>query len=302
MDNINEMQVFARVVDTGGFSAAARSLSLSPSAVSKQITRLEDRLGVRLLTRTTRRLNLTEEGDAFYHRVKRILSDIDEAEQAVSLSKTAPRGHLRVTCSVAFGEHQIAPIITEFLDRYPEVTLELMLSDGIVDLVEEGIDVAVRMGKLSNSAMVARKLGDNKRRICAAPSYIEKYGIPETPDDLNHHNCLGFAGHQFLNEWPFRYPDGRRQVIRASGNFVANNGESIYDLLIEGLGIARTAEFLCRKDIREGRLVEVLGDFLEDEPSPIHAVYPDPRHLSPKTRAFIDYLVEKFTPVPPWEK
>lgn len=302
MDNINEMQVFARVVDAGGFSSAARSLSLSPSAVSKQITRLEDRLGVRLLTRTTRRLNLTEEGDAFYHRVKRILSDIDEAEQAVSLSKTAPRGHLRVSCSVAFGEKQIAPIIPEFLDRYPEVALELMLSDGIVDLVEEGIDVAVRMGKLSNSAMVARKLGNNKRRICAAPSYVERYGVPDEPDDLHHHNCLGFTGHNNLNEWPFRYPDGRRQTIRAEGNFVANNGESIYDLCLEGLGIARAADFLVSDDIKEGRLIEVLSDFIEDEPAPIHAVYPDPRHLSPKTRAFIDYLVEKFTPIPPWER
>jgi len=302
MDNINEMQVFARVVDAGGFSSAARSLSLSPSAVSKQITRLEDRLGVRLLTRTTRRLNLTEEGDAFYHRVKRILSDIDEAEQAVSLSKTAPRGHLRVSCSVAFGEKQIAPIVPEFLDRYPEVALELMLSDGIVDLVEEGIDVAVRMGKLSNSAMVARKLGNNKRRICAAPAYVERYGVPEEPDDLHHHNCLGFAGHNTLNEWPFKYPDGRRQTIRAEGNFVANNGESIYDLCRLGLGIARAADFLVSDDIKEGRLIEVLADFIEDEPAPIHAVYPDPRHLSPKTRAFIDFLVEKFTPIPPWER
>lgn len=302
MDNINEMQVFARVVDSGGFSSAARSLSLSPSAVSKQITKLEDRLGVRLLTRTTRRLNLTEEGDAFYHRVKRILAEIDEAEQAVSISKAAPRGHLRVTCSVAFGETQVAPLLPEFLDRYPEVTFELMLSDGIVDLVEEGVDVAIRQGKLSNSAMVARKLADNRRRICAAPSYVEKFGTPETPDDLYQHNCLGFAGHPYLNEWPFRLEDGKRQVVRASGNFSANNGESIYDLLMAGLGIARAAEFMVGKHLQEGTLIEVLGDYLEDEAAPIHIVYPDPRHLSPKTRAFIDYMVEKMTPVPPWEK
>ncbi len=302
MDNINEMQVFARVVDAGGFSSAARSLNLSPSAVSKQITRLEDRLGVRLLTRTTRRLNLTEEGDAFYHRVKRILAEIDEAEQAVSLSKTTPRGHLRVTCGVAFGETQLTPILPEFLDRFPEVTLEVMLSDGIVDLVEEGVDVAIRQGKLSNSAMVARKLAENRRRICAAPSFIEKFGMPEVPDDLHHFNCLGFAGHPYLNEWPFRMPDGRKTNIRISGNLLANNGETIYDLLLAGLGIARAAEFLVGEDLKAGRLVEVLPDFLEDELSPVHAVYPDPRHLSPKTRAFIDYLVEKFTPIPPWER
>lgn len=301
MDTMGEMQVFTRVVDTGGFSAAARSLNLSPSAVSKQITRLEDRLGVRLLTRTTRRLSLTEEGDAFYHRVKRILADIEEAEQAVSMTKVSPRGYLRVTTSVAFGESQIVPIVPEFLDRYPEVTLELSLSDGVVDLVEEGFDLAVRMGKLSSSAMVARKLGENRRRIVAAPSYIEKFGMPQAPDDLNHHNCLCFAGHPYLNDWPFRHPDGRRQVVRVHGNFVANNGQSIYDLLVSGHGISRAAEFLICKDLSDGRLVELLGDYLEDDPSPIHAVYPDPRHLSPKVRAFIDYLVEKFTPTPPWE-
>ncbi|MDJ0683695.1 MAG: LysR family transcriptional regulator [Alphaproteobacteria bacterium] len=301
MDNINEMQVFARVVDSGGFSSAARSLNLSPSAVSKQITRLEDRLGVRLLTRTTRRLNLTEEGDAFYHRVKRILADIDEAEQAISISKGAPRGHLRVTSSVAFGENQLAPLLLEFLDRYPEITFELVLSDGIIDLVEEGIDVAIRQGKLSNSAMVARKLADIRRRIVAAPAYIEKFGLPESPDDLHQHNCLGFAGHPYLNDWPFKFPDGRRQTVRATGNFYANNGESIYDLLMAGLGIARAAEFMVGHHIREGSLVEVLPEFLEDELTPIHAVYPDPRHLSPKTRAFIDYMVEKLTPTPPWE-
>lgn len=302
MDNINEMQVFARVVDAGGFSSAARSLNLSPSAVSKQITRLEDRLGVRLLTRTTRRLNLTEEGDAFYHRVKRILSDIEEAEQAVSLSKTAPRGHLRVTSSVAFGETQLAPIMPEFLDRYPEVTLELNLSDGVVDLVEEGMDVAVRQGKLSNSAMVARKLAENRRRIVAAPAYVERFGTPQEPDDLHHYNCICLSGHPHLNEWPFRMPDGRRMTVRAAGNILVNNGQTMYDLLLSGLGIARAAEFLVGEDLKSGRLVEVLPDFLEDEMSPIHAVYPDPRHLSPKTRAFIDYLVEKLTPVPPWEK
>ncbi len=291
MDAVGEMVVFARVVDDGGFSAAARQLNLSPSAVSKQITRLEDRLGVRLLTRTTRRLSVTEEGDAYYHRVKRILADIDEAEQAVSASKAEPRGNLRVTVSNAYGQERLIPILPKFLAQYPEISVEVIMTDAVVDLVEQGIDLAVRQGRLANSAMVARKLCDARRLVVGTPSYFKRYGIPKQPSDLDKHNCLAFAGNPSLNDWKFLMADGREQTIRTSGNFLANNGQAVYKMTLAGLGLARLSDFLVTNDVAEGRLVSVLTDFLDEEITPIHVVYPDPRHLSPKVRVLIDFLV-----------
>ncbi|MEQ9489178.1 MAG: LysR family transcriptional regulator [Alphaproteobacteria bacterium] len=291
MDAVGEMVVFARVVDDGGFSAAARQLNLSPSAVSKQITRLEDRLGVRLLTRTTRRLSVTEEGDAYYHRVKRILADIDEAEQAVSASKAVPRGNLRLTVSNAYGQERLIPILPKFLAQYPEITVEVIMTDAVVDLVEQGVDLAIRQGRLANSAMVARKLCDARRLVVGTPSYFEKFGIPREPADLAKHNCLAFAGNPGLNDWRFVMPDGREQTIRTSGNFLANNGQAVYKMTLAGLGLARLSDFLVTNDVAEGRLVPVLTDYLDEEITPIHVVYPDPRHLSPKVRVLIDFLV-----------
>lgn len=291
MDAVGEMIVFARVVDDGGFSAAARQLNLSPSAVSKQITRLEDRLGVRLLTRTTRRLNVTEEGDSYYHRVKRILADIEEAEQAVSASKSLPRGNLRLSVSNAFGQERLIPILPRFLAQYPEVTIEVIMTDAVVDLVELGIDLAVRQGRLANSAMVARKICDARRLIVATPDYLKRFGTPKTPDDIASHNCLAFAGHPSLNDWHFKNADGRDQTIRIAGNFLANNGEAVYKMALAGLGLAKLSDFLLGDDVAEGRLVPVLTDYLDEEVTPIHVVYPDPRHLSPKVRVLIDFLV-----------
>ena len=291
MDSVGEMIVFARVVDDGGFSAAARQLNLSPSAVSKQITRLEDRLGVRLLTRTTRRLNVTEEGESYYHRVKRILADIEEAEQAVSASKALPRGNLRLSVSNAFGQERLIPILPRFLAQYPEVTIEVIMTDAVVDLVEMGIDLAVRQGRLANSAMVARKICDAKRVIVATPGYLEKFGTPKTPDDIANHNCLAFAGHPSLNDWRFKTREGEQQTIRIGGNFLANNGEAVYKMALAGLGLARLSDFLLVDDLAKGRLVPLLADYIDEEVTPIHVVYPDPRHLSPKVRVLIDFLV-----------
>lgn len=291
MDAVGEMIVFARVVDDGGFSAAARQLNLSPSAVSKQITRLEDRLGVRLLTRTTRRLNVTEEGESYYHRVKRILADIEEAEQAVSASKALPRGNLRLSVSNAFGQERLIPILPKFLAQYPEVTIEVIMTDAVVDLVEMGIDLAVRQGRLANSAMVARKICDARRVIVATPEYLEKFGTPRTPDDIVNHNCLAFAGHPSLNDWRFKTQEGEQQTIRIEGNFLANNGEAVYKMALAGHGLARLSDFLLVDDLAKGRLVPLLTDYIDEEVTPIHVVYPDPRHLSPKVRVLIDFLV-----------
>lgn len=295
------MAVFTKVVEEGSFSSAARALKLTPSAVSKQIGRLEDRLGVRLLNRTTRQLSATEEGDAFYQRCVRILTDMEEAELAVSQRHSAPRGTLRVNCGVAFGKHQISPLIPEFLDRYPEVNVEMTLTDALADLVEEGQDVAIRFGKLQDSSMVARQLAVSRRAICCSPDYLDRNGEPKHPSELAEHNRLAFATAIHLNEWIFRLPDGAEFPVKAEGNFTANNGETIHEMVLAGLGIARLAEFLVAPEVKEGKLVRILTPFYRDVEVPINAVYPTRRHLSPKVRAFVDFLVEKFNPVPPWE-
>lgn len=300
MDRSSEMAVFVRVVEDGGFSSAARSLNLTPSAVSKQITRLEDRLGVRLLNRTTRRLSLTEEGQSFYDRSTRILADIEEAEMAVANLHSAPRGTLRVNCGTAFGKHQISPLVPEFLERYPEVKIEITQVDTLVDLIDEQVDVAIRFGELSDSSLVARYLAGSRRAIVASPEYLERHGVPKHPSELKDHNCLTFSMTPQLNEWIFKVPEGE-YPIRAEGNFSSNSGETIYEMTLAGLGVSRLARFLIERDVRAGNLVMILTDFYRDISVPIHAVYPTRRHLSPKVRSFVDFLVEKFSPVPPWE-
>lgn len=299
MDKTVEMGVFARTVEVGSFSGAGRLLKLTPSAVSKQISRLEDRLGARLFNRTTRQLNLTEEGRAFYERCTRILADIEEAERAVTDLHDTPRGALRITATTGFTKRQVVPLIPEFLDLYPHVRVELELNDRQVDLIAEGIDVAIRIGELPDSSLVARKLGVNRRIVCAAPSYLDKHGTPETPEELFSHNCLTFSASPRFNDWEFQGPEGVR-TIRVSGNFEANHTEALYDAVLAGIGLARLATYLVGPDIKAGRLIPVLKDYAREKTA-IYALYPHRRHLSAKVRAFMDYLGEKFTPTPPWE-
>ncbi len=300
MSKIDDMTVFGRVVEEGGFSAAAQALGLTPSGVSKVVSRLEDRLGVRLLNRTTRRLSLTEAGEGYFQRVQSILSEIEEAEAAVSEARDSPRGTLRVTVAASFATAQIVPIIPDFLARYPELRLEICLSDTVIDLVETGFDLAIRMGGLRDSTLMSRKLADNRRLICAAPAYIERHGRPETPADLAKHTCVtASAPNDALNTWPFAGPNGR-QEITVAGRVEANNGEILHQMAVAGLGIARMAEFVAGPDIKAGRLVSLLDEFHQGESPPLYAVYAHRRHLPAKVRAFIDFLVERFTPKPPW--
>lgn len=294
------MAVFVRVVEAGGFSAAARALNLTPSAVSKLIARLEDRLAARLFRRTTRHLSLTEEGEAFYQRSARILAEIEEAEQAVSRLHGLASGTLRLNAAVAFFAYQVVPLLPEFMGRYPLVHLELTITDRVVDLVEEGADVGIRIGARFESTLVSRLLAEDHRIICAAPSYLARRGMPTDPAELAGHNCLAWSSrHGRLNEWPFQGPAGAF-TVRAQGNMEVDNGECLYEATVAGLGIARLAAFRVGADIRSGRLVALLDQHHRAEPLPIHAVYPHRQHLSPKVRAFVDFLVEKFTPVPPW--
>lgn len=301
MGRQGEMETFVRVVEEGSLSGAARALGLTPSAVSKVLGRLEDRLGARLLNRTTRRIGLTEEGEAYHRRSVAILSEIDEAEQAVGNLHAAPRGRLKVNAATAFAQMWIVPMIPEFMARYPDVSVQLDLSDHIVDLVEEGADVAIRIAALTDSSLIARRLAPGNRSLCASPAYLEKHGVPQSVEDLKNHNCLTLNLSPKLNEWEFDCASEKR-TVRVNGTFVANNILALHQAALAGIGIIRGSRFLVATDIKAGRLVPVLQDVHCPGDSAIHAVYPHSRHLSPKVRAFVDFLVERFTPVPPWEK
>ena len=258
MNKLQEMQVFTRAVDTGGFSAAARELGLSPSAVSKLINRLEDRLGARLFYRTTRRLNLTEEGRAFYDRCGTILAEIEQAEQAVSELRGRVRGTLRVVTVTAFGRAQLLPLLPALMARYPELRLELQLRDSAVDLVDEGIDVALQLSEqVTDESLVARRLFTNRRLICAAPAYLQRHGTPRAPDDLLKHNCLTHSSFAHFNDWEFTHRGGNR-ILRVSGNFEANSASALYQAVLAGVGIARLATFLVGHDLQQGHLVPLL--------------------------------------------
>ena len=294
------MSAFVRSVDGGGFSAAARELGLTPSALSKLVTRLEDRLGARLLQRTTRRLQLTPEGEAFYVRSRRILADMDEAEAEVVEAGVRPTGLLRLHCGSAFGMHQLAPAIPLFLERHPGVELDITISDEPLVGLGEGVDLAIRIGPLDESSMVARRICNLERVICAAPSYLERCGAPRTPDDLQQHNCLWITSLPVLRRWPFDTDDGIR-VVHIDGNVVANNAETVLQLAMAGVGITRLTDVIVGDAIRRGELIPILSDWHHVEPVPLYATYPSGRNLSPKIRAMVDFLVEQFGPAP-WRR
>ena len=296
----DEMSIFVEVVNGGSFSAAAEALRVTPSAVSKNIARLEDRLGVRLLHRTTRQLSVTEEGEAFYQRCRRILSDIEEAEAEVSSARVEPRGTLRVNSVIHFGLHHLTPMMPDFLARYPQLDIQLTLDDRIVDIVEQGFDVAIRAGFLEDSNLVARRLGGNHRVVVAAPSYLAKHGEPKTPDALSGHNCLLYSQLDYLNHWEFPRADGSLQVIEAKGNFSANTGEALREAALAGIGVARLATFSIGESLRAGALRHLLPEYTQDGGN-VYAVYPHRRHLSSKVRVFVDYLVERIGPSAPWD-
>lgn len=289
MERSGEMEVFVRVVQEGGFSAAARTLDLTPSAVSKLIARLEDRLGVRLLARTTRALSLTEEGEAYHRSALRLLQELNEAEQI--LSRGTMRGRLRVNVSVPFGTHMVVPALKTFLEKYPEVTVDLSLTDDVINLLEQKTDVAIRVGTLPDSALVARKLGQSHRVACASPAYLEMHGTPAVPADLQRHNCILFNFRRSRVGWPFR--DGDRQFEQTvSGNVSVNNGETARQLALDGVGIARIGGFHVSEAIACGALVPLLEEFNGGDWEPIHAIYLGGGEVPGRVRAFIDHMAE----------
>ena len=294
-----EMAVFVAVAEHGSLTHAARGLGLSPSAVSKLISRLEDRLGVRLLQRTTRRVTLTAEGRLFNERAREILEELDAVEELVGSGRLRPRGMLRVSLSHGFGMSQIVPLVPAFGERYPDIELQLAFADRRLDLVAEGIDLAIRLGPIRDEALIARRLGDHGRIVCAAPAYLARHGAPATPADLVRHNCVLFDQPDYLNQWPFRTADATVERVRIRGNFRSDNGDALIELLLAGLGIANAADFVALPLIAAGRLVPLLADYAVDERTPIHAVYPQRRHVPAKVRVFIDFLATALRR-PPW--
>ncbi len=293
MDAIEGLPVFVRTVREGSFSAAARALELTPSAVSKQISRLEDRLAARLFNRTTRRLSLTEEGAAFYERASRILADLEDAAEAVSSLKAVPRGRLRVTMPTAYGIIHLLPALPDYTTRHPEVTLEIDLNDRFVNMIEEGFDLALRVGDLEDSSLIGRRLAANRRVLAAAPRYLAGRQPPREPADLQDHNCLVYTYRAQRHDWHLVDDAGRESVVTVAGNLETNNPMMLRAAALDGFGIALLPLWIIGPDIKAGRLVHVLPDYHWPD-SAIQAVYPPGRHLSARVRSFVDFLVERF--------
>jgi DNA-binding transcriptional LysR family regulator len=297
MESSLAMLAFVRAVECNGFTPAARDLGVTPSAVSKLVSRLEGKLGVRLLQRSTRRLALTAEGEIYFERVQRIVGEIADAEADVMRFADQPRGRLRISVGTAFATYALVPALPEFTARFPEITLDLVITEYAVDLIEAGIDVAIRIGPLGDVNLVARRVGDLERVISAAPAYLERHGKPKKPEDLLRHNCLTLPGVAGQTEWPFRSAGGVRSLA-VKGNITADNAETLYELALLGLGVIRLSDLIVGPAIRSGRLVPILLDAHQPEPLPLHAVYAPSRRRPPKIDALVHFLVEKFAAVP----
>lgn len=289
MDIFASMKVFTAVVDAGSFARAADRLDMSKAMVSKYVSNLEDHLGTRLLNRTTRRLSMTEAGSAYYQRCVQILSDVHEAEQAAGHQSAVPRGTLKLTMPLAYGLHRLGPLLADYVARYPEVKLDLSLSERRVDLIEEGFDLAVRIGALPESGLIARKLGSVRAVACASPAYLEKHGTPATPDDLAGHSCLGYTYTNSGDEWRMQHA-GEERAIPIRGSIKADNGDMLRLAALSGAGLIFQPLFIVADDLQAGRLVEVLADYPSAELG-IYALYPSRKHLSAKVRTFVDFLV-----------
>ncbi|MBF9035146.1 LysR family transcriptional regulator [Rhodobacterales bacterium HKCCE2091] len=293
MDRLTEMEAFATVVDQGGFTDAAKKMGISKSAVSKHVSSLESRLGARLLNRTTRRVSPTEIGLAYYDRARRVLNDAGEADALVTAMQSAPSGMLRVSVATDFGVNHLSPVLGDFLHAYPEITVNMVLNNRYVELISEGFDLAIRVGELEDSSLRARKLCETNKRMIAAPSYFQQYGRPQKIDDLNEHKLLHYSNQASGNVWKVTAPSGEKRQVRTAGSLTVNDGQSLLNAAIGGLGIAYLPSFLYAEPMRQGLLEDVIPD-LPMEVQGIYAIYPPGRYTQPKVRAFIDFLVDQF--------
>lgn len=291
-DGIDE---FVQVVESGGFAAAARDLEVSKAHVSKQVRRLEDRLGVRLLHRTTRRQALTEAGEHFYRRAVELIGELQGLQAALEVEGAVPRGRLRVSVAGAFAERYLAPVCAEFMARYPEVQLELVFESRVVDLIREGFDLAIRYGELESSELVARRIAPRRLYLCASPGYLAEHGVPAAPAELREHQCLvGSSEH-----WVFRGEHGS-QRLRITGRWRSNNGPALLAAARAGLGLTQLPDFYVEDDLRQGRLQAVLREWEVGDVG-VWAVFPHRRHLPARVRLFVDALAAAFQPHPPWQ-
>lgn len=300
MRDLNLMAVFAHVAETGSFSAAARRLGMSRSAVSKAVAKLEKELAARLLNRSTRHLSMTEVGAAYVEHCSRILDEAVRAEQVVDHLHAQPRGVLKVAASVAFGTLHVAPALADFLGRYPELDIDMTITDRAIDMAEEGCDVAVRVARDLPPNLVARRLAPVRRKLCATPAYFGKHGVPCIPQDLARHNCLDYthSGEQGL--WRFTGPEGDI-AVPVSGRLRINDDEALSQAVLGGLGLALLPTFIIGKDLQAGRLRAALSEYIPVERH-VYALYLPTRHLPAKVRAFIDFLLERFGPDPYWDR
>lgn len=287
--DLNEMLIFTRVVQSGSFTAAAQLLDMPKSSVSRKISDLEDRLGARLLQRTTRKLGLTDVGRIYYDRCARIVGEIEEADQAVGNMQAAPCGPLRITAPLSFS--LLGPIVGEYLKRYPSVQVELVCTDRRVDLVNEGFDLAIRAGQLDDSSLVARHLGAIERVVIASPAYLKQHGSPRQPTDLQQRACIAFGAISAHSLWTLN--NGDKQVeVRITPRLTVNDLELVCEAARAGIGIALIPRFICTDDLRTGKLKQILRDWRSNT-TPLHAVYPTTRHLSPKVLSFVELLRER---------
>jgi DNA-binding transcriptional LysR family regulator len=299
VDLFDSMRIFAKVVEARSFTAAAAKLNISGSMASQHVKELEERLGARLLNRTTRRISLTDAGSAYYERCKRLLSDLEEAEMAVGEMQLAPRGELRINATPTFGTIQLAPAVADFVARYPLTSVELVLTDRMVDLIDEGFDVAVRDEPLPDSSLIARQLARCQVVICGAPAYFEKHGIPRMLDDLMDHNCLTMTAQSYLHDWRFTSPNGETRDIPPKGNFRSNTVAALLLAAFAGHGLVRMPTYLVADALRSGQLQSILDSYATP-PLMLRALYPHSRHLSAKVRTFVDFLAERFGPQTSW--
>lgn len=293
MDRLTEMEAFASVVDLGGFTDAARRMGLSKSAISKHVSSLEARLGARLLNRTTRRVSPTEIGLAYYDKARQVLDDACEADAMVTSMQSTPRGSLRLCATNDFGVNHLSRALGSFLNRFPEINVNMVLTNRHVDLLSEGFDLAIRIGEMQDSTLRARKLAETNMRVIGAPEYFLEYGHPSKIDDLPHHRLLHFSNQSSGNVWKMTSPSGEKRLVRAGGSLTVNDGQSLLCAAEAGLGIAYLPSYLYHEAVEEGRLLLTMPG-LPIEKLAVHVVYPPGLYTQPKLRAFIDFLVEYF--------
>jgi len=290
MESFGAIPVFVTVVESGGFSPAAKLLGISKSAVSKRVTQLEEQMGVKLLHRTTRKLSLTEAGEHFFQHARIAHQAAKDAQDAVAQLQGEPQGRLRINTPMSFGRLHIAPLIPEFLKRYPKISIEMVMDDKVADLIGEGFDIAIRGGDLPDSSLIARKLAPLRNVLCASPEYIEKHGRPIELSQLTDHNCLIFTYSKDIKEWLF-IKDGQTQSVEVTGNYNVNNSEALREALLQGVGIGRLPTFVAGPDIKSGKLVSLFEEYQMPDKT-IYAVFPERQYLPSKVRAFIDFAVE----------